>query len=153
MAASQRRRAVQSLIVIRPTRSPTVRQQIAVLKKQETDLREILINATELDRVGDDWIAKVSEQKRRLLDREALENHFGADTLQPFMRERGNSAQAHGSTHAETAISRSGANCLAPGSRLINLEEAHAERTGALPGLKPNCRSEGGRACQGDRSR
>jgi hypothetical protein len=40
-----------------------VRQQITVLKKQETDLREILINATELDRVGDDWIAKVSEQK------------------------------------------------------------------------------------------
>jgi PD-(D/E)XK nuclease superfamily len=64
-----------------------VKQQIAVLKKQETDLREILINATELDRVGDDWIAKVSEQKKRLLDREALENHFGADTLQPFMRE------------------------------------------------------------------
>jgi hypothetical protein len=64
-----------------------VRQQIAVLKKQETDLREILIHATELDRVGDDWIAKVSEQKRHLLDREALENHFGADALQPFMRE------------------------------------------------------------------
>jgi hypothetical protein len=29
----------------------------------------------------------VSEQKKRLLDREALKNHFGADTLQPFMRE------------------------------------------------------------------
>jgi PD-(D/E)XK nuclease superfamily len=64
-----------------------VRLQIKLLEKQETDLRERLINATELDRVGDDWIAKVSEQKKRLLDREALENHFGADTLQPFMRE------------------------------------------------------------------
>jgi hypothetical protein len=40
-----------------------VREQIAVLKKQETDQRETLINATELDRVGEDWIAKVSEQK------------------------------------------------------------------------------------------
>jgi hypothetical protein len=64
-----------------------VREQIRALKKQETDLRKILINATELDRVGDDWIAKVSVQKKRLLDHEAMENHFGADTLQPFMRE------------------------------------------------------------------
>ena len=64
-----------------------VRQQISVLKKQETDLREILINATELDRTGDDWIAKVSEQKRRSLDQEALKHHFGADALQFFMRE------------------------------------------------------------------
>jgi hypothetical protein len=64
-----------------------VRQQIKVLEKQQTDLRERLVNATELDRVGDEWIAKVCEQKKRGLDREALENHFGADALQPFMRE------------------------------------------------------------------
>jgi hypothetical protein len=46
----------------------------------------MLINAKELDRVGDDWTAKVSEQEKSQLDRKALENHFGADTLQPFMR-------------------------------------------------------------------
>jgi hypothetical protein len=63
-----------------------VRGQIAELKEQEKNLREVLINAAELDRVGDDWIAKVSEQERHRLDRAALEDHFGADILQPFMR-------------------------------------------------------------------
>jgi hypothetical protein len=64
-----------------------IRQQIKVLKEQETELRERLINASGLDRVGDDWIAKVSEQKRHSLDQKALKNHFGAHALQPFMRE------------------------------------------------------------------
>ena len=64
-----------------------VRQQIGVLKKQEAGLRKILINATKSDRVGDEWIANVSEQKKRLLDREALERHFGTDAIRPFMHD------------------------------------------------------------------
>jgi hypothetical protein len=62
-----------------------VRQRIGVLKKQEAGLRKILINATEADRVGDEWIARVSEQKKRLLDREGLERQFGTDAIRPFM--------------------------------------------------------------------
>ena len=60
---------------------------VGVLKKQEAGLRKILINATKSDRVGDEWIANVSEQKKRLLDREALERHFGTDAIRPFMHD------------------------------------------------------------------
>jgi hypothetical protein len=48
-------------------------------------------------------------KKGSLLDREALENHFGADA-QPFIRESAATRQAHGLIHADTAVSRSGAN-------------------------------------------
>jgi hypothetical protein len=51
------------------------------------ELREILIAATEAERVGEEWIAHVSEQHRKTLDREALMEHFGAEALQPFWRE------------------------------------------------------------------
>jgi hypothetical protein len=50
-------------------------------------LRKILIAATEAERVGEEWIAHVSEQHKKLLDREALTEHFGAEALQPFMRD------------------------------------------------------------------
>ena len=64
-----------------------VRERIAEFEEREADLREILIDATEAERVGEDWIAHVSEQHRKTLDREALTEHFGAEALQPFMRE------------------------------------------------------------------
>jgi len=65
-----------------------VKEEIKGLEQQEAGLREILTNALEPDRVGDDWVATVSEQKRCLLDRKMLEDHFGTDTLQPFKTEK-----------------------------------------------------------------
>jgi hypothetical protein len=64
-----------------------VRERIVEFKEREAELREILIAATEAKRVGEEWIAHVSEQHKKLLDREALTEHFGAEALQPFMRE------------------------------------------------------------------
>jgi hypothetical protein len=64
-----------------------VRERIAEFEEREAELREILIAATEAERVGEDWIAHVSEQHRKTLDREALTEHFGAEVLQQFMRE------------------------------------------------------------------
>jgi len=64
-----------------------VRERIAEFEEREAELREILIAATEAERVGEEWIAHVSEQHRKLLDREALTEHFGAEALQPFMHE------------------------------------------------------------------
>ena len=64
-----------------------VRERIAEFKEREAELREILIAATEAERVGEEWIAHVSEQHKKLLDCEALTEHFGAEALQPFMRE------------------------------------------------------------------
>jgi hypothetical protein len=63
-----------------------VRERIAEFKEREAGLREILIAATDGERVGQEWIAHVSEQHRKVLDREALTEHFGAEALQPFMR-------------------------------------------------------------------
>jgi len=64
-----------------------VKERIAEFEEREAELREILIAATEAERVGEEWIAHVSEQHRKTLDREALTEHFGAEVLQPFMRE------------------------------------------------------------------
>jgi hypothetical protein len=64
-----------------------VRERIAEFEERKDELREILIAATEAERVGEEWIAHVSEQHRKALDREALTEHFGAEALQPFMRE------------------------------------------------------------------
>src|SRR6476620_5042429 len=64
-----------------------VRERIAEFEEREAELREILIAATEAERVGEEWIAHVSEQHRKLLDREALTEHFGVEALQPFMHE------------------------------------------------------------------
>jgi CRISPR/Cas system-associated exonuclease Cas4 (RecB family) len=64
-----------------------VRERIAEFQEREAELREILIAATEAERVGEEWIALFSEQHRKLLCREALTDHFGAEALQPFMRE------------------------------------------------------------------
>src|SRR5215471_995648 len=64
-----------------------VRERIAEFKEREAELREVLIAATEAERVGEEWIAHVSEQHRKTLDREALTEHFGKEVLQPFMRE------------------------------------------------------------------
>ena|SRR5262245_2058895 len=49
-----------------------VRERIAEFTEREGELREILIAATEAERVGEEWIAQFSEQQ----------------VLQPFMRER-----------------------------------------------------------------
>src|SRR5262249_51183671 len=50
-------------IVTRPTRWPTSRDQIAVLKTRETKLRDALLNAERSDRIGEDWIAQITQRK------------------------------------------------------------------------------------------
>ena len=64
-----------------------VRERIAEFEERKDELRETLIAATEAGRVGEEWIAHVSEQHKKTIDREALTEHFGAEALQPFMRE------------------------------------------------------------------
>ena len=91
-AGSPRKPAKVRPATVGPNRHPAdelgdVRERIAEFKEREAELREILIAATDAERIGDEWIAHVSEQHKRLLDREALTEHFGAEALQPFMRE------------------------------------------------------------------
>ena len=81
-----------------------VRKRIAEFEEREDELREILIAATEAERVGEEWIAHVSEQHRKRLDREALTEHFGAEALQPFTRESvATVLKLKGRSHRQTA--------------------------------------------------
>ena len=64
-----------------------IRDQIAVLKTRETKLRDALLNAEQSERIGEEWIAEITQRKSTLLDKAALKKHFGLEALQPFMRE------------------------------------------------------------------
>jgi hypothetical protein len=64
-----------------------IRDQIAVLKTRETKLRNALLNAEQSDRIGEEWIAEITQWKSNRLDNAALKKHFGLEALQPFMRE------------------------------------------------------------------
>jgi len=50
-------------------------------------LRDALLNAERSDRIGEDWIAQITQRKSNRLDNSALKKHFGLEALQPFMRE------------------------------------------------------------------
>ena len=64
-----------------------IRGQIAALKTRETKLRDALLNAEQSDRIGEEWIAEITQRKSNRLDSAALKRHFGLEALQPFMRE------------------------------------------------------------------
>jgi hypothetical protein len=64
-----------------------IRHQIKALETRETKLRDALLNAEQLERIGEEWIAEVSQQKGHRLDNDALKKHFGLEALQPFVRE------------------------------------------------------------------
>jgi len=64
-----------------------IRDQIAVLKTRETKLRDALLNAEQSDRIGEEWIAEITQRKSNRLDNAALKKHFGLEALQPFLRE------------------------------------------------------------------
>jgi hypothetical protein len=50
-------------------------------------LRDALLKAEQSGRVGEEWIAEVTQRKTSRLDNDALKKHFGPEVLQPFMRE------------------------------------------------------------------
>jgi hypothetical protein len=64
-----------------------IRDQIAVLKTRGTKLRNALLSAEQSDRIGEEWIAEITQWKSNRLDNAALKKHFGLEALQPFMRE------------------------------------------------------------------
>lgn len=61
-----------------------VRAEIRTLKDREGVLRGELL---ECSKVGVDFVARFVPYRRRRLDFRALEKHFGADVLEPFMVE------------------------------------------------------------------
>jgi hypothetical protein len=63
-----------------------IRDQITALKTRETQLRDALLTAEQTDRIGDEWIAEITQHKSNRLDNDALKKHFGLEALQPFMR-------------------------------------------------------------------
>jgi hypothetical protein len=57
------------------------------LTTRETELRNALLNAEQSDRIGEEWIAEITQRKSNRLDSAALKKHFGMEALQPFMQE------------------------------------------------------------------
>lgn len=59
-----------------------IREQMAELKTEESEIRNALINGA--DRNGDEHLAIVTSTTRARLDTKAVERHFGKSALKKF---------------------------------------------------------------------
>ncbi|MGY2987680.1 hypothetical protein [Bradyrhizobium sp. USDA 4508] len=67
-----------------PDELADVRERIKELKGREDELRDLLIEG-KADPVGDEYVAKISEQEGERIDSKKLRAKFGTDVLGPFM--------------------------------------------------------------------
>ena len=63
-----------------------IREEIKQLQDRESDLRALLLKASDADREGNEYRAFVIASKRESLDKAAIEAALGRDVIEPFIK-------------------------------------------------------------------